>query len=255
MSDNLKWSIVMPSYDNFTEVYFTVQALRMYHNLKDCEIIVVDNQGNDSLANYIKKNGSTVVRYDRYTEITGVSAAKNRAIDIAKGEFILCIDSHILVKPGTLDVEIIGDDLYQGPLLHSVGTKYACEWLPQWRARMWGIWAPAVSVLPEEKWEIWAQGAGFFACRRSSWLGFNPGFRGFGGETGYIQEKYRKAGRKVWCHPKMVWQHLFYNEGRNKIPYPMISADRIKNYLLGFKELGLDTTPIYEHFGEAAKGL
>ena len=33
----MKWSICLPSYNNFTEVYFTVQSLRMYHDLKDTE--------------------------------------------------------------------------------------------------------------------------------------------------------------------------------------------------------------------------
>jgi len=243
----MKWTIGMPSYNNFTEVFFTVQALREYHGLKDYEIVVVDNFGDANLQKFIKNNGAGVVRYEKYTEIQGVSAAKNKIFEVAKGEFVLCIDSHILVRKGALDVEIPNDDLYQGPLLTASRRQYLLEWLPQWRGHMWGIWAPAVNELPKEPKEIWAMGAGFFACRRTSWLKFNPGFRGFGGETGYIQEKYRQAGRKVWCHPKMVWQHLFHDEG-TKIPYPIKTKDRIDNYIMGFKELGLNTDPIYEHF-------
>ena len=243
----MKWTIGMPSYNNYAEVFFTVQSLRMYHNLKDCEIVVVDNFGDDNLASFIKKNGGSTVRYERYTEVTGVSAAKNCVFDVAKGENVLCIDSHILIKPGTLDVDIPNDDFYQGPLLSSIGDRYGCEWLPEWRSQMWGIWAPYRYELPSDSWEIWAQGAGFFACKKDSWLGFNKKFRGFGGETGYIQEKYRKVGRKVWCNPKMIWQHLFNNE-RGKVPYPLNVKDRIKNYVYGFEELGLDTTEIYTHF-------
>ena len=243
-----KWSIGMPSYNNYVEVYFTVQALRMYHDLTDCEIIVVDNYGDDFLEKYIRKDGGGVVKYHRCNSIQGVSHAKNKIFEFAKGEFVLVMDSHILVKPGALDIEIKNDDLYQGPLFKSNCEEYYLEWLKAWRANMWGIWADPVEVVPDEPKEIWAMGAGFFACRRSSWLGFNKNFKGFGGETGYLQEKYRKAGRKVWMHPKLIWQHLFCTDGR-KFSYPIHIKDRIRNYIIGFEELGLDLKEMKEHFG------
>jgi glycosyltransferase involved in cell wall biosynthesis len=251
----MKWTIGMPSYNNLTEVYFTVQSLRLYHSeaLKnDYEIIVVDNFGDKNLEEYIRKSGAGVVRYEKYTDITGVSAAKNRIFEIAKGEFVLCIDSHILVLPGSFDIDPPGDDMVQGPLMQAGCVHYWTHWLPVWRANMWGIWAPTVKKeqLPKEPIEIWATGAGFFACRRESWLGFNRHFKSFGGETGYIQEKYRKAGRKVWCYPNMVWQHFFNTQGR-KIPYPCSMVDRVRNYLYGFEELGLDIDPIKTHYGQA----
>jgi hypothetical protein len=240
----MRWTIGMPSYNNLTEVFFTVQSLRMYHNLKDCEIVVVDNFGDPNLEKFCNKNGGGVVRYEKFTDITGCSAPKNRMFEIAKGENVLCIDSHIMIMPGMFEIDLPNDDLYQGPLMHSDCVNYACEWFPEWRGNMWGVWGPNTTKLPDKPFEIWAMGAGFLACKKGAWLGFNKEFRGFGGETGYIQEKYRKAGKKVWCDPRMVWMHLF---GR-KIPYPLATQDRINNYVIGFKELGLDTQPIYDHF-------
>jgi len=221
----------------------------MYHNLDDYEIVVIDNYGDETLRKFCQQNPENV-RYYKFTDIQGVSYAKNKIFDVARGEYVLVIDSHILIKPGAFDFTPPCDDMIQGPLLCANQTYYLCEWLPQWRAKMWGIWAPKVAIvdLPKEPWEIWATGAGFFATRRESWLGFNKNFKGFGGETGYIQEKYRKAGRKVWCYPNMVWSHLFYNQGR-KIPYSLKTEDRVRNYLYGFEELGLDTEPIYKEFG------
>jgi hypothetical protein len=32
----------------------------------------------------------------------------------------------------------------------------------------------------------------------------------------------------------------------------MTAVDRVRNYLLGFEELGLDTSDIYKHFGREA---
>lgn len=246
----MRWTIGMPSYNNFVEVYFTIQSLRMYHDLTDCEIVVIDNYGDDELRNFVQKAGKDIVRYYRETDTTGVSYAKNKIFEHARGEYVLVIDSHILIKPGTFDHTPPDDDMIQGILCQSNCKGFWCEWLPQWRAKMWGIWGKTLKEdeIPNEPFEIWAMGAGFFAVRRESWLGFNSKFRGFGGETGYIQEKYRKAGRKVWCYPNMRWMHLFYNQGR-KIPYPLHMKDRIRNYLIGFHEIGLDIEPIRKEFG------
>jgi hypothetical protein len=51
----------------------------------------------------------------------------------------------------------------------------------------------------------------------------------------------------------MVWSHYFNGglHGR-QITYPMTAVDRVRNYLLGFEELGLDTADIYKHFGREA---
>lgn len=247
----MKWTIGMPSYANLTEVWFTVENLLLYHEryMQDAEIIVIDNFGDPNLETYLRKHDQNHVRYIRANEIQGVSYAKNKIFEHARGDQVLVMDSHILVQQGALDLTIADDNLYHGALLHAGNKKYSIEWLPKWRANMWGIWGDSCTKdkLPTEPKEIWAMGAGFFACKRESWLGFNPGFRGFGGETGYIQEKYRQAGRKVFYHPKLIWKHLFFNEAR-KIPYPVHLKDRINNYMLGFNELGLDTNPIYEHF-------
>jgi hypothetical protein len=87
---------------------------------------------------------------------------------------------------------------------------------------------------------------GVFACRKDAWLGFNPRFRGFGGEEVYIHEKFRQAGRKAMCLPFLRWVHRF---GRpDGIPYKPVWEDRIFNYLMGHAELGLDPAPVFEHF-------
>lgn len=151
----MKWTIGMPCYNNYTEVWFTVQSLRMHHDMKDKEILLIDNYGDEALSKWVKNNGKDVVRYIRDTEIQGVSHAKNRVFAEAKGEFVLCMDSHILMKTGALDVELEGDNFYQGPLMYSSCAKYSTAWLNQWRKNMWGIWSPAVTELPEKPFEIW----------------------------------------------------------------------------------------------------
>lgn len=244
----MRWTIGMPSYNNPDEVYFTIQSLRLHHDLSDCEIVVIDNYGSDVIERFCREKGAGLVRYDRYTEKRGVSPAKNRIFEIARGEFVMCMDSHVLIKAGALDITPPGDDLVQGPCLFNDWSGYSCEWVPKWINYMWGTWTNKIDHLPEKPFEIWAIGAGFFCCRRDSWLGFNRNFRGFGGETGYIQEKYRRAGRKVWCDPTKIWVHYFCNVGK-KTRFFISLSERARNYIIGFEELGMNTSEMEKHFG------
>jgi hypothetical protein len=76
---------------------------------------------------------------------------------------------------------------------------------------MWGIWATdRRGKDPEgDPFEIPMQGMGVFSCRKGAWPGFNPMFRGFGGEEGYIHEKFRQAGGRCLCLPWLRWTHRF----------------------------------------------
>ena len=94
------------------------------------------------------------------------------------------------------------------------------------------------------------QGLGLFSCRKDAWPGFHPEFRGFGGEEGYIHQKFRNLGRRCLCLPWLRWVHRF---GRPAgAPYPMRLQNRITNYLIGHRELGLDEAPVIEHFQSTA---
>ena len=97
--------------------------------------------------------------------------------------------------------------------------------------------------------EIPMHGMGLFSCRKSAWLehgGFNPRFRGFGGEEGYIHKKVPQAGHRTLCLPYLKWLHRFgWPRG---VPYRLQRLDKLRNYLLGCTELRLDIAPVREHF-------
>jgi glycosyltransferase involved in cell wall biosynthesis len=247
---SLRLTVGMPSFHNRSEVWATVEALRNYHDLTDCEILVVDNFGDDGLEKYIKAQGAGVVRYEKILGNIGPSGAKNAVFSLAKAEMVICIDSHIFFPyKGALDIPVTEDLLY-GPLMYNDHKNYVCEWLPVWRGENWGIWGGSLTLdkIPKEPFSIWGNGGGCFATKRSSWLGFNPKCKGFGGaEEGILPEKYRKAGRRVLCQPSMIWQHFFERE---VVPYPVNLIDRVRNYVLNFNELSLDKTEMIKHFGE-----
>ena len=247
-------TIGMATYDDFDGVYFTIQALRLYQDLADTELLVVDNYGCDETEKFVTSVPNA--RYLRKTEVVG-TAVRELVFTHARGDAVLCIDSHILFPPGT--IARLRDyyaahpetrDLLQGPLLNDDLTSISTHFDPEWRGQMWGTWGidPRGLEVDGEAFDIPSQGLGVFSCRRERWPGFNPAFRGFGGEEGYIHEKFRQRGGRTLCLPWLRWVHRF---GRPKgVPYPLSVEMKLRNYIIGFTELGLDTTEAEMHFAE-----
>ena len=74
-------------------------------------------------------------------------------------------------------------------------------------SRVRRTWAEARRDLPldAEPFEIPMHGLGLFACRKEAWPGFNPRLSGFGGEEGYLHQKIRNRGGRVYCMPFLRW--------------------------------------------------
>ena len=246
-------TIGMATYNDFDGVFFTLQALRLYHDLDDTEFVVVDNYGCTHTRGLVE--GWGVGRYILATEIVGTAAARELVFREARGDAVLCCDSHVLFVSGAIArlKQYYRDhpdcrDLLQGPLMYDDAHSLSTHFAPGWRGQMWGTWAtdPRGEDPEGAPFEIPMQGLGAFSCRTSAWPGFNPQFRGFGGEEGYIHEKFRRAGGRCLCLPWFRWMHRF---GRPAgVPYPLTVEDKLRNYLIGHTELGFDLRPILRHF-------
>lgn len=246
----------MAVYRDFDGVYFTVQALRLYQDLTDCEILVVDNDSDDRLRDWLGHWAKGVVRYERRNEVVGTSYPRDQVFKLADSEWVICMDSHVMLWPGAVKDFLLWarhypdvPHLLHGPMVMDSIQGAVRKMLPIWRDNMYGIWGDThpIDSIPNQAFEIEMHGLGLFGCRKDAWLGFNPNFKGFGGEEGYIHMKYQKAGRKVLCVPQLKWLHKF-GHGVN---YPLDLKDRVRNYVLGWKELGLSLGPIEEHYGKA----
>ena len=248
-------TIGLPTYNDFDGVYFTVQALRLSQDLEAAEILVVDNYGCDTTRSFVENLPG--VRYVRSTTAVGTGAAKNQVFAHASGDFVLCLDSHVLLAPDAI-ARLVAycrahpgtNDLLQGPLwlddLHAEGvaTNLSLDWsggmLGQWETDQRGVDPGA------PPFEIRNQGMGLFACRRETWPGFNPRFRGFGGEEGYLQAKVRLHGGRTLCLPFLRWVHRFARP--TGTPYTVRDRDKFRNYLIGHLEVGLDLRDLFGHF-------
>lgn len=251
-------TIGMATYNDYDGVFFSVQALRLYHPeiTADTEILVLDNDPLGPCAAALKCLEDRVegYRYYPYDRFQGTTV-KDLLFREANSEYVLAMDSHVFFPRGSLArfVDFLkcqheALDLWQGPLLSDSLKPLATHFEPVWSGGMHGRWAwdARAADVDSPPFEIPMQGMGVFACRKAAWPGFNPRFQGFCCEEGYIHEKIRRNGGAALCLPFLRWLHRFERPGG--IPYKPIWADRIRNYLIAYDELGLDPSPVVEHF-------
>jgi Glycosyl transferase family 2 len=252
-------TIGMATYNDYHGVYFSVQALRLYHpEITDLsEILVIDNDPLGPCAPSLKLLEDRVpgYRYFPYDSFRGTTV-RDLLFREANSEYVLVMDAHVFFAPGSLaklagflETQQEAMDLWQGPLLSDGLEPYATHFNPVWSAGMYGQWSwdARAADVDAPPFEIPMQGLGVFACRKDAWPGFNPRLQGFGGEEGYIHEKVRRNGGTTLCLPFLRWLHRFRRPGG--APYKPTWADRIRNYLIAYDELKLDPGPVVEHFG------
>ena len=251
-------TIGMATFDDYDGVYFSVQAIRLYHPevTAHTEILVIDNHPEGSCATPLKQLESHVegYRYVPYGSHRG-TAIRDLLFREANSRYVLSMDSHVQFAPGALArlLELLkerpaSNDLWQGPLLADDHKGFSSHFSPVWSDGMYGQWAAdeRAADVNAAPFEIGMQGLGVFVCRKNAWPGFNPRFSGFGGEEGYLHEKIRRRGGRVVCLPFLRWTHRFNRP--LGAPYRPVWRERIRNYLLGHAELGLDLRPVEEHF-------
>lgn len=257
-------SVGMSTYDDYHGVYFTIQALRMYHNIcdtSDVEFIVIDNNPESPQGKQTKKFIESIKqKYIPYTEKVS-SFNKYKIPDHANGKYILIMDSHVLLEQNGI-YNLLNyyknnpncKNLIQGPLWYDNLKNISTHFDPIWRGDMYGIWATnKVAYEKGEPFEIPMQGMGMLSFEKSAWGGINKNFLGFGAEEGYIAEKFRQWGGKNLCLPNLKWNHRFGRPEGAK--FRLNLEDRVWNYFIGWLEIYEDQNhqmikDIYNHFKE-----
>ncbi|NMM91641.1 glycosyl transferase family 2 [Rhodococcus sp. SRB_17] len=257
--ESVDLTIAIATYDDFDGAYFTIHSILTHHRevLDRVEFVLLDNFPEGLPAPMLESFAKYVPRF-RYIPFTDVRSTAVRDILFRKatGKYVLVLDSHVILAPGSLasllahfDADPDTDDLIQGPMLSQDSSHIAATHMePRWKRGMFGAWGvdPRAKENPEVPFEIDMQGLGSFACRREAWPGLNEHFTGFGGEEGYIHEKFRINGGKVICLPRFRWLHRF--ERPLGVPYRINWPDRIHNYLLGWQEIGWDVESVHRQF-------
>ncbi len=95
-------SIVMPMY-NAAELLQTTLDSIIAQDFKDFEIVIVDDGSTDDSLAIVEKNRARHPRIVVHRqENAGVSVARNRGLDFARGRYVCFLDADDLVTPGSL---------------------------------------------------------------------------------------------------------------------------------------------------------
>jgi glycosyltransferase involved in cell wall biosynthesis len=154
-----KLTIGMATFDDFDGVYFTLQSLRFTNDCSDVEFVVIDNNPGgahskhlSNLLGMVHRKGNSGTKYIAFPEPIGTAAPRNEVFKQASGDYVLCMDSHILLRPGTIDrlIAFYGGHpltqeghLFCGPLLMDSFETVMTHFDDYWRSGMWGIWGTA----------------------------------------------------------------------------------------------------------------
>ncbi|MBN1456796.1 MAG: glycosyltransferase [Sedimentisphaerales bacterium] len=95
-----KVSICIPTYNREVFLNKTIESI-IAQTYKDYEIVVVDDGSTDGTAEMIKKKGYPV-RYF-WQENSGDAAARNKLIEVARGQYISFLDSDDLLPPDAVE--------------------------------------------------------------------------------------------------------------------------------------------------------
>lgn len=242
--------------EEYSAIWATFNALNIYHRKvldeTNAEFLLVDCGSNSEIGRTSKRwieskfrrGNERFGRYIAWDGPAGTAQPRQAVFDNARGEYVICMDPHVMFDPGALEALMkyltgkAGEhDLIVGPQVDDNGHVSALQ-REEWAAGALGIWTgdERANNPSNPPFPVFQQGMGAFACRRESFVGFHPDFRGFGGCETYIMEKTRMAGGEVTCLPSFRWRHRYQHPFPFRDPRPRDQTFR--NYLTGFIELG-----------------
>src|SRR5579885_1650883 len=94
-------SLVMPTYDRRATIGRAIASVRA-QTYADWELVIVDDGSTDDTASAVAAIPDARVRFVREAHNQGVTAARNRGLDEARGDFIGMLDSDDELVPQAL---------------------------------------------------------------------------------------------------------------------------------------------------------
>jgi glycosyltransferase involved in cell wall biosynthesis len=162
-------SVIMPVYNGDRDIRQAIESVG-YQSYQDWELIVIDDGSTDNTRQILAPYGD-VIR-DIYQENQGVSTARNRGIQEAKGELIAFLDSDDYFLPDKLAEQVACFDAQPQlaivnsgwQLVNPIGKKIAdatmWELCPKLDLETWIVWKPVLpsAMMVSRKWLILAGG-------------------------------------------------------------------------------------------------
>jgi glucosyl-dolichyl phosphate glucuronosyltransferase len=211
------------------------------------EILVIDNNSTDNTYSIVKKfqNNDQNLKYF-FEEKTGLSNARNKAIEKANSELIAFLDDDCFITDTYLDriqwlVENLDFDCVGGMYLPWYYVQK-----PKWINDDFGKMKSLNIVLSKVEKDYVAGGNMLFKKKVFNKVGFFPVEFGMNGnltaygEEDYIQEKIRKVGGSIYFDPELIVFHTVQNYKLN-LTWQLLSVYRNaqSNYLINNQKKSL----------------
>ena len=98
-------SIIIPCYNVADYIPMTIQSLSQLNDAEDCEFIFINDGSTDDTLKLIEsfaKKDKRVILIDQKNQ--GVSVARNHALQVATGKYVLCLDGDDFLVPETIAI-------------------------------------------------------------------------------------------------------------------------------------------------------
>lgn len=237
-------SIIIPVRGKPNELWFTLQGLiyQIRSMAEDVEIVVIDNGNSDSKpGDCMDVCAKAGVHYIADASVQSPYHPRNVGAAAAKGEWLLFLDSHVLLEPGFLVTlrYSLGKYPPKSMVHFTIGFGNPGQRFAQYRMTVdenfWGTWGPTAKPhdlggTENRPYRIAASGIWCFLTRKADWEwvgGFHPSFIGYAGGEVYLQTKYWLLGGEVLLDPRLHGVH--YSGPRD---YQATWNDRIRNVAL-----------------------
>lgn len=236
---NDKISVIISARNESPQIVWTVYSIAqdLETFTDDWEIIIVDNGSQDDTSDYLKSRGLyTTGRVKILMDpVMGNVSARNKGVDIAKGDYIFFADAHMVIKRGSFQAMVEALKEYPNAIVHP-----GVDWLGSYPEqpcyqytlllgeKFWGRWNRI--KISDKPFAIPLCGHCCLGVRKDlfqAWGGYNKFFRAYGGGENYLNIKWWLFGGIVLSVPKAVVWHSRFKRG-----YVYFGHDLIHNQML-----------------------
>lgn len=204
----MKISVVIPTHNRSDALAKTLLNLSEQQFTESWEVIVVNNRSTDNTDEVVRRQRFPAPLWLVHEEKSGVAAARNAGIAVARGQHIVLVDDDILVEPGFLQLHY--DLLLSNPGCWITGQVVN---LPEQRVTPFGKYRESLyGYIPRESAggeAHWLNGNNA-SLPRSDWErlgGFDEEFPGASVEDYDIAVRAWDAGIKILFCPSIVATH------------------------------------------------